>query len=141
LDEWWNDNSRGKPHYNRVNVIAHRKALHLAWLRGLPAINVELMRHALRLGDYLVGVRDVFAVSKGDDKTAVGENRVFHILRQIAPKAATAKQIVAFLDGTMSRASVFRALETLASAGEVEKIMRNGDGKPYGMFRVSLKEG
>ena len=38
LNEWWNDNSRGKPHYNRVNVIAHRKALHLAWIRGLTVL-------------------------------------------------------------------------------------------------------
>jgi hypothetical protein len=141
LDEWWNDNSRGKPHYNRVNVITHRKALHLAWIRGLTVITPEIMRQALRLADYLVSVRDVFAVSKGEDRAAIGENRVLHILKQIAPKAVRAKQIVDFLDGMMSRASVFRALESLASSGEVEKIIRKDTGcaKPYGVYRVSLK--
>jgi hypothetical protein len=54
LDDWWTANSRGKPHYNRVNVITHRKALHLAWIRGLPVITAEIMQQAIRLADYLV---------------------------------------------------------------------------------------
>jgi len=138
LDEWWNDNSRGKPHYNRVNVITHRKALHLAWIRGLSVITPEIMRQALRLADYLVGVREVFAVSKGEDRAAIGENRVLHILWQISPKAVSARQIVAFLDGTISRAGVFNALKSLTGSGEADRVQINPViGRPYAVFRAS----
>jgi hypothetical protein len=138
LAEWWSE-SKGRPHYNRVNVIAHRKALHLAWIRGLPVITREIMLQAVRLADYLVQVRDAFAVTKGEDKTAIGENRVLHILRQIAPKAVRARQVVELLDGLMSRASVYRALENLVSSGEVEKHkVRGGAHRPYDVYRVCL---
>jgi hypothetical protein len=140
LADWWECNSRGKPHYNRVNVILHRKALHLAWMRGEPAITLEIMRDALLLGEYLVGVRDVFAVSKGDDRIAVGENKVMHILRNIAPRAVTAKQIVGFLDGMMSRSAVFSVLKSLGTSGEVEQLqVTPAVGRPYAVFRVSPK--
>jgi Bifunctional DNA primase/polymerase, N-terminal len=140
LADWWDANHRGKPHYNRVNVIAHRKALHLAWIRGMPVITPEIMRQALKLAEYLIGVRDVFAVSKGDDKTAIGENKILHILRQIGPKAVAAKQVVAFLDGMMSRASVFNALKSLTNSGEVEQVQVNPvSGRSYAVYRVSLK--
>lgn len=141
LNEWWRDNFKGQDHYNRVNVILHRKALNLAWVRGLPTVNAEIMRGALKLGEYLVGVRDVFAVTKGEDKTAIGENRVFHILRQIQPKAVRASQLVELLDGEMSRASVFRALKTLVDSGEAEQhaVKDETVKKPYAVFRLSLK--
>lgn len=139
LRDWWNDNSEGKAHYNRINVIAHRKALHLAWIRGLPIITEEIMLHALQLADYLVGVREAFSVSKGEDQTAINENRVMHILRRIAPKAVRTSQIVTLMDGLMSRAAVFRALETLAGSGEVDKIVRKDASakKPYAVYRLS----
>jgi hypothetical protein len=137
LAEWW-ASSKGRPHYNRVNVITHRKALHLAWIRGLPVITREIMLQAIGLADYLVGVRDAFAVTKGEDRTAIGENRVLHILRQIAPKAVRSRRVVELLDGLMSRASVFRALESLVSSGELEKFSVKGDGRPYAVYRLSL---
>jgi hypothetical protein len=138
LNEWWAD-SKGRPHYNRVNVIAHRKALHIAWMRNMPVINKEVMLQAVKLADYLVAVRDAFASAKGDDKTAIGENRVMHILKQIAPKAVSSKSVVNLLDGLMSRASVFRALESLTNSGEAEKFMLKKDGKkPHAVYKASL---
>jgi hypothetical protein len=106
----------------------------------MPVITPEIMRQALKLAEYLIGVRDVFAVSKGDDKTAIGENKILHILRQIGPKAVAAKQVVAFLDGMMSRASVFNALKSLTNSGEVEQVQINPvSGRSYAVYRVSLK--
>lgn len=142
LDEWWGDNFKGQPHYNRVNMIAHRKALHLAWVRDLPVITPEIMRHALQLAEYLVAVREVYAVTKGEDKTAIGENRVMHILRQITPKAVRGSQIVDLLDGVMSRASVFRALKALVESGEAEAVTlkdKTSCDKPYNVYRARLK--
>jgi hypothetical protein len=139
MNDWWTG-SRGRAHYNRVNVIAHRKAMHLAWMRGSPVITTEIMRDALLLADYLVAVRDVFAVSKGDDRTAIGENKVLHILRHISPKAVTAKQIVSFLDGMMSRSGVFSVLRSLAESGEAERLQINPvAGRPYAVYRVVQK--
>ncbi len=137
LAEWWKS-SKGRPHYNRVNVIAHRKALHLAWIRDLPVITKEIMLQAVQLADYLVRVRDAFGVTKGEDRTAIGENRVLHILRQIAPKAVRSRKVVELLDGIMSRASVYRALESLMASGELEKFNVTGDGRPYAIYRISL---
>jgi hypothetical protein len=139
LREWWLQ-SKGQTHYNRVNVIAHRKALHLAWIRGMPVITAELMRQAVRLADYLVGVRDAFAVTKGEDRTAIGENRVMHILQQISPKWVRARKVVELLDGLMSRASVYRALESLVNSGEAEKVdidreARKKGERPYTIYR------
>jgi hypothetical protein len=140
LDDWWKS-SRARPHYNRINVIAHRKALHLAWIRGLPVITREVMLQAVKLADYLVGVRKAFAATKGEDRTAISENRVMHILIEIAPKAVRSKQVVELLDGLMSRASVYRALESLEKSGEAEKhLIRKGDShRPYAVYRVCLK--
>ena len=141
LDDWWTAKSRGKPHYNRVNVIAHRKALHLAWIRGLPVITTEIMQQALQLAEYLVAVRDVFAVVPGEDKMAISENRIKNVLRQIYPKAVRAKQIVELLGGLASRCTVLRALESLANVGDAEKIVRKDSSskKPYAVFRLNLK--
>jgi len=141
LREWWDDNAQGKPYYNRVNVIAHRKALHIAWMRDLPVITAEVMGQALRLGDYLVKVREAFAVVKGEDRTAINENKVLNILKNIAPRAIRAKQVGQILDGQVSRASVYRALESLADSGEAEKIQRKEKtGRPFALFRVNLTE-
>jgi hypothetical protein len=141
LDEWWIANSRGKPHYNRVNVITHRKALHLAWIRGLPIITAEIMQQAIQLADYLVAVRDVFAVAPGEDRTAICENRILNVLRQISPKAVRPKQVVELLDCLASRNTVLRALDSLANSGEAEKIVRKdaSSKKPYAVFRLNPK--
>lgn len=138
LTEWWKE-SKGQPHYNRVNVIAHRKALHLAWMRDLPVITKEVMHEAVKLADYLVAIRGVFAATKGEDRTAIGENRVMHILKQIHPKWVGSKKVVELLDGLMSRASVFRALESLVNSGEAEKeTVRRARLRPYAVYRASL---
>ncbi len=138
LIEWWAE-SKGQPHYNRVNVIAHRKALHLAWMRDSPVITREIMIQALKLADYLVGVRNAFAVTKGEDKTAINENRIMHILQQIAPKWVSARRVVDLLDGLVSRASVNRGLESLVALGEAEKQMVKREGKrTYAVYRVCL---
>lgn len=141
LDDWWTANSRGKPHYNRVNVITHRKALHLAWIRGLPVITAEIMRQAIQLAEYLVAVRCAFAVAPGEDKTAICENRIMNLLRQISPKAVRPKQVVELLGCMASRNTVLRALESLASSGEAEKIVRKDSSskKPYAVFRLNPK--
>jgi predicted transcriptional regulator len=79
---------------------------------------------------------DVHYVSQ----TSTGENRVMHVLRQIAPKAARAKQMVELLDGLMSRASVYRSLESLEKSGEVEKHqVRGAAHRPYAVYRVITK--
>lgn len=139
LRQWWNDNSPGKTHYNRVNVIAHRKALHIAWMRNSQLITREMMADALKLGEYLVGIRDAYAVVKGEDKSAVNENRVLHVLTQIAPMAARLSKLVDLLDGIMSRSSIYRALESLVQAGEIEKLTAHGDGRGYAVYRVIPK--
>ncbi len=141
LDDWWTANSRGKPHYNRINVITHRKALHLAWIRGLPIITAEIMGQAIQLADYLVGVRNAFAVAPGEDKTAICENRIMNVLRQISPKAVRPKQVVELLGCMASRNTVLRALDSLAGSGEAEKIVRKDTSskKPYAVFRLNPK--
>jgi hypothetical protein len=136
LKEWWRDNATGKPHYNRVNVIAHRKALHLAWMRNAPIITREIMADALKLGAYLVAIRDAYAVVKGEDKSAINENRVLHILRQIKPYALRVTRLVDLLDGQMSRSSITRALDSLTAAGEIEKLTVKGDGRSMSVYRV-----
>ena len=141
LDDWWTANSRGKPHYNRVNVITHRKALHLAWIRGLPIITAEIMGQAIQLADYLIGVREAFAVAPGEDKTAICENRIMNVLRQISPKAVRPKQVVELLGCMASRNTVLRALDSLAGSGEAEKIVRKdaSSKRPYAVFRLNPK--
>lgn len=136
LADWWTG-SAGKEHYNRVNVITHRKALHIAWMRESPIITKEIMLQAVQLADYLIGVRDAFAVTKGEDRTAIGENRIMHVLKQIAPKWVGEKKIVALLDGLMSRASVHRALVSLVGSGEAEETeLRRTGQRRYKVYRL-----
>lgn len=141
LTEWWAQ-SRGHSHYNRVNVILHRKALHIAWLRGLPVITKEVMEHAVKLGDYLVGIRDAYAVTRGEDKVAIAENRILHILRQIAPSAVRLSQLVDLLDGDLSRSTIQRCLASLIESREAEKHMgESRGGRPHNLFRLAPKKG
>jgi len=135
LVDWWAD-KYSNPYCNRVNVITGRKALHMAWVTGHPTITREIMEKCIQLGDYLIAVREAYAVTKGEDKSAIGENRVLQILESMKPKAMTLKQIVLLLDGLMSRTGVYRALESLANSREVEKLTVKKDGKkPYVVYR------
>ena len=134
LSEWWGD--KGKlDFYNRVNVISARKALHLAWSLGLPTITVEVVHRALKLAEYLASVRAMFVVAKGEEKTAIAENRVLDLLRNVFPKALRPKRIVELLDETLSRATVYRALQSLASTAEVSAYQMDN---PKGGGKTSL---
>lgn len=138
LSEWWQ--GKNAPHYNRVNVIAGRKALHMTWVRGLPSVTKEIMADALKLADYLVNIREVFAVTKGEDRSALAENRVLQVLTSVAPKAVRAKQIVRMLDGQMGRASVYRALASLETSGEITKQTTTDKRGSYNVYIARVTE-
>lgn len=139
LAEWWE--GKNKPFHNRVNVIAGRKALHLAWITGQPSITLETMRKAIQLAEYLVAIRTAFAVAQGEERAAITENRVLQILGSISPKAASAKNLVRLLDGLMSRRSVYGSLQSLVETAEVEKheVRDTKSGRKYSVFRLSAK--
>jgi uncharacterized protein DUF3987 len=138
MQRWWEGKS--KSFFNRVNVITARKALHMAWVTGQSVITEGMMSRAIELAEYLIGVRQAFAVVQGEEKAAIAENRVLQVLLNIQPKAASLAQIVAILDGVMARSTTFRALEALVTNGEVEKITRPGSsksrGKSYFVYRI-----
>jgi hypothetical protein len=133
VSDWWATKGRNG-FYNRVNVIAGRKALHIAWITGQTQITGAIMERALKLADYLGAVRELSTAAAGEERSAVAENRVLAVLRNVHPKAARARQIVSLLDGVMSRAGIYRALHSLLSTGEITEHGMRDERGPYRVY-------
>jgi predicted transcriptional regulator len=74
---------------------------------------------------------------KGEDKSAIAENRIMDVLRSIAPNGASLKKLVELLGGVMSRSTVDRALINLDKSGEVVKT-KVKDGRTFRFIYSTL---
>ncbi len=128
FSRWWESLTSGQwgRACGRVNVITQRKALHLAWMLGQTSITADVAEKAVLLGNYLVEARQSVMVEEGGEKQAVNENVVLAALRDAYPKALSAATIAANVSHSMSRRSVYNALNTLVETLEARKIKPTG---------------
>lgn len=68
--------------YGRLNVLAWRNALHLAWLRRATAIELKDVEKAIKLSDYQHLIRIKYKPATGDHSTAVLEERIRRIVAE-----------------------------------------------------------
>lgn len=102
----------------RLNILAWRNALHLAWQRGLTQIGLEEIAGALRLSDYQFEVRRRYTPAEGENPWALVENKIRNFLK--IEGSASRRDIVRRLSlhrygGGMTD----KALANLQSSGEV----------------------
>jgi hypothetical protein len=122
VDEWFGqdkfEEAEGEVR-GRLNVLAWRNALHLAWQRGLRAIDSRAMRDALALSDYQFEIRRRYTPAEGESQGALVENKIRNFLEVV--KKAHRREVVQRLN--LRRYGGFvvdRALETLQRMGEIQ---------------------
>ena len=67
--------------HGRLNVLAWKNALHLAWLCGGKAITNECVMKAIRLSEYQADIRVFFKPLAGDNAIARVEDAIRNFLR------------------------------------------------------------
>ena len=107
----------------RINIIALRKALVLAWLRDQEAITAEVMKDATRFCDWQLTVRSELFLSETDNDVARHQMRVRKALRKNPLSARVLREKVhAYRVGTEIHE---RALKGLLSSGDVKRRVTN----------------
>lgn len=103
----------------RINIIALRKALVLAWLNDQDIITAETMGAATRFCDWQLSVRSDLFLSEADNDVARHQTRIRKSLRKKPLSARTLREKVhAYRVGTEIHE---RALKGLLLSGDVKK--------------------
>lgn len=64
------------PSAGRLNILAWRNALHMAWLGRRPAVDADCMDRALKISRWQLAVRKVYKPLTGDNATARAANAI-----------------------------------------------------------------
>jgi hypothetical protein len=95
VDEWFGqdkfEEAEGEVR-GRLNVLAWRNALHLAWQRGLRAVDSRAMRDALALSDYQFEIRRRYTPAEGESVDALVENKIRNFISVV--KKAHRREVV-----------------------------------------------
>lgn len=103
----------------RINIIALRKALVLAWLKDQDTITAETMGQATRFCDWQLSVRSELFLSETDNDVARHQMRIRKALRKKPLSTRTLKRIVhADRVGTEIHE---RAMKGLVLSGDVKR--------------------
>lgn len=131
LDEWYRqgkfDEADGEVR-GRLNVLAWRNALHLAWQRRHQSIRERDILDAIRLSDYQFEIRRLYTPAEGENHGALVENKIRNLLRVI--KRATRRDVVRKL--SLNRYGGFiidRAINSLRQSGEIDLAEGETTGK------------
>jgi hypothetical protein len=73
--------TRDKDEVGRINVIAMKNALHLAWLKGHQAIEVEDMKGGIAVAEYHLQTRKMFKPNVGENTQAQLQETFLQILK------------------------------------------------------------
>ena len=137
MDEWFSqakfDDAEGEVR-GRLNVLAWRNSLHLAWQRGQVAIDARAMCDALALSDYQFEVRRRYTPAEGESQGALVENKIRNFIaieKQISRRDLLRRLHLNRYGGFI----VDRALGALASAGDIQLFE---DKTPSGQKSVRL---
>jgi Bifunctional DNA primase/polymerase, N-terminal len=139
MDEWFTQDRFSNPEIDgevrgRLNVLAWRNALHLAWLRGLAEIGTRELQDAFLLSEYQFEMRLRHTPAEGDNSWALVENKIRNYLR--TEKKATRREIVRALNlHRYGSGTTDKALSVLKAAGDIELFTEEGRG-PRSMFAV-----
>jgi hypothetical protein len=68
--------------YGRLNVLAWRNAIHLAWLRGQSEIRLKDVEAAIKLSDYQLAVRKKHKPAPGETRYALLEGKIAKLVQE-----------------------------------------------------------
>ena len=138
MDEWFvqdkfeNADSEVR---GRLNVLAWRNALHLAWQRGLGSIGTRELEDALLLSDYQFEVRRRYTPAEGTTEGVLVENKIRGFLEIV--KRARRREVFQRLNlRRYGNFTVDRALGSLQKAGTIRIIEET---TPSGQKSISLE--
>lgn len=121
LDEWFNQDRLTEAEgevSGRLNVLAWRNALHIAWQRGLGTIGSREILDAIKLSDYQFQIRLRYTPAEGESQLALVENKIRNFLK--VTKKASRREVVQRLHLNRYGGAVWeRALNSLQQSGEV----------------------
>lgn len=129
LDEWFNPIANNPDYvdddYGRLNVLALRNALHLAFVRDTHEIGMREIDDAIRLSDYQLAVRLRYKPASGYNDYALIEDEVRKIVR--AERKVTLREIKRKLRKYGSR-GVEMAIGNLGDEVQQVETMPEGGG-------------
>lgn len=132
MDDWFTqekfDEMDGEVR-GRLNVLAWRNALHLAWQRDQGAITTETILNAIKLSDYQLEMRLRHTPAEGESQDALVENKIRRFIQ--TERRTTRRDLVRRLN--LHRYGTFkidRALNLLAATREVQITEEERSGPP-----------
>lgn len=139
MDEWFTQEKFSNPEVDgevrgRLNVLAWRNALHLAWQRGLFEIGMRELMDAFRLSEYQFEMRIRHTPAEGDNPWALVENKIRNFLK--VQKKASRRDIVRTLNlHRYGGGTTDKAFASLRASGEIELFEMEKTG-PKSVFAV-----
>jgi hypothetical protein len=131
LDEWFNpianDPSNAADDYGRLNILALRNALHLAFTRDTREIGAREIDDAIALSDYQLAVRLRYKPASGYNDYALVEDELRRLVR--ATKKIKMRDVKRKLRKYGSRAVDFAAANLRDELKTVESTPENGGPK------------
>lgn len=130
LDEWFEQEkfaaAEGEVR-GRLNVLAWRNALHIAWQRGVGTIDLGILLDAVKLSEYQFEMRRRHTPAEGENQSALVENKIRNFLA--ANGQAARREMVRTLNlHRYGAGMVERALIALQQAGEVSVYAEERSG-------------
>ncbi len=112
---------------DRLNVLAWRNALHLAWLRESPTVTVDHITDAIRLSEYQLVVRRFTKPLVGDSSVAKAEDAIRTYIRGKMGEFVTKRKLENSLKNLKAKVGVYiwgMAIENLKNEGCVQSVKR-----------------
>jgi hypothetical protein len=120
----------------RLNILAWRTALHLAWLRGHTAIEDVDVEAGIKAAEFQAMMREFYAPPEGETRNARCESGIRNVMRR--HKRLTLRDLREKTNAKRYDLGTYdKSLAALARAGEI----RLEDGKSRGSKVIILLKG
>ena len=130
VDEWFSQDrfqdADGEVR-GRLNILAWRNALHLAWQRDKGVIELREILDAFKLSEYQFEMRRRHTPAEGDTPWALVENKISTYLSIY--KQVSRRELVRALHLDRYGSTVTdRALQSIKNSGDLELLFKEGHG-------------
>ena len=130
VDEWFSQDrfqdADGEVR-GRLNILAWRNALHLAWQRDKGVIELREILDAFKLSEYQFEMRRRHTPAEGDTPWALVENKIRTYLSIY--KQVSRRELVRALHLDRYGSTVTdRALQSIKNSGDLELLFKEGHG-------------
>lgn len=126
VDEWYSQDKFGDGSVDaevrgRLNVLAWRNALHLAWLKGHSEVTLQDVLDAIQLSEYQFEVRVRHTPAEGANQAALVENKILNFVQ--STRRVRKREIYQRLNMRQYGNRMFdAAIGALQAAGEIQLV-------------------